>query len=83
MATRIVPAWTMLRRSLSSEAAASLITALTCAVSAIGSFGPASNHNEASALPPRSRARSRMMTEDSIPAPSAALASVLAISIAA
>jgi hypothetical protein len=82
-AASVVPAWTMLRRSLSSEAAASLITALTCAASATGSFGPASNHSEASATPPRSRARSRMMVEESIPAPSAALASVLAISIAA
>src|SRR5215469_3307887 len=71
----------MLRRSLSSEAAASLITAFTWATSATGSFGPGSNHTDASALPLRSRARSRMMTEDSMPAPSAALASVLAINI--
>ena len=29
VATKVVPAWTMFRRSLSSDAAASLITALT------------------------------------------------------
>src|SRR5215469_12284986 len=80
-ATSVVPACTMLRRSLSSEAAASLITALTCATSAAGSFGPGSNHIDASALPACSRARARMMAEDSIPEPNAALASVLAISI--
>ncbi len=42
---------TILRRSLSSEAAASLATALTCAASAIGNLGPEANQSEASGLP--------------------------------
>src|SRR6266853_781902 len=83
LATRVVPACTMLRKSLSSDAAASLITALTCAASDTGNFGPEANHTEASGLPPRSRARVRIISEDSRPAPIAALAMVLAISIAA
>src|SRR5882757_5134381 len=73
----------MFRRSLSSEAAASLITAFTRAASDAGNFRRGSNHTDASAVPPRSRARSRMIADDSSPAPIAALASVLAISIAA
>src|SRR5271165_3028069 len=83
LATSVVPAWTMFLRSLSSEAAASLITALTRAASDTGSFGPESNHTDASPAPPRSRERSRMIADDSSPTPIAALASVLAISIAA
>jgi hypothetical protein len=78
-----VPQWTIARRSLSSEAAASLMIALTCAASATGSFGPASNHSEACGAPPRSRASSRTMRAETISRPHAALASVLAISIAA
>src|SRR5579871_923860 len=73
----------MLRRSLSSEAAASLITALTCAASVAGSLAPESNHSEASGVPPRSQASSRMMAADSSRLPIAALARVLAINIAA
>ena len=57
----------MLRRSLSSQAAASLITALTCAASASGSFGPSSNQIEASGRPPRSRAKLRMIRADWMP----------------
>ena len=81
--TSVVPAWTIFRKSLSSEAAASLMTALTCAASATGSLGPVSNQIEASGVPPRSLARSRMIVEDAIPEPKAALAMVLAISMAA
>src|SRR5258707_15447949 len=73
----------MFRRSLSSDAAASLITALTRAASDAGNFEPGSNQTDASRVPPRSRERSRMIAEDSSPAPIAALARVLAISIAA
>ena len=72
MATSVVPAWTMLRKSLSSEAAASLITALTCAASATAEeiLAPHRTTARPPAVPPCSRARSRMMTEeDSIPAP--------------
>src|SRR5271165_4784320 len=83
LATSVVPAWTMFLRSLSSEAAASLITALTRAASDTGSFGPESNQTDASLVPPRSLERSRMIADDPSPAPIAALASVLAISIAA
>src|SRR6266446_1584465 len=72
----------MLRRSLSSEAAASLITAFTCAASATGS-APPSNHSVASAAPPRSLASSRMIREDTMSTPIAALAIVLAIAIRA
>ena len=46
-----VPMWAVLRMSLSSEANASLSTALTCAASLTGSFVP-SNHTVASGVPP-------------------------------
>ena len=72
----------VLRMSLSSEANASLSTALTCATSLTGSFVP-SNHTVASGLPPCSFARSRMMRADSMEEPAAALASVLAMMILA
>src|SRR3984893_18996098 len=49
----------------------------------MGNLGPASNHSEASRIPPRSRASERMIAEDSRSEPIAALAIVLAISIAA
>ena len=78
-----VPQCTILRRSLSSDAAASLMTALTCAASPAGSFLPLPNHNAASGVPPRSEARSRMICADCRVDPIAALAIVLAISIAA
>ena len=74
---------TMLRKSLSSEAAASLITPLTCAASDTGNFEADANHTEATGLRPRSRARVRMISADSYRAPIAALATVLAINIAA
>src|SRR5262245_50954690 len=73
----------MLRRSLSSEAAASLITAFTRAASATGSLRPPSNQIVASAVPPRSVASSRMILEDTISEPIAALAIVLAITMRA
>src|SRR5947208_8738116 len=73
----------MLRRSLSSAAAASLMTAFTRAASAMGSAAPPSNHTVASAAPPRSLASSRMIREDTMSAPIAALAIVLAITIRA
>jgi hypothetical protein len=73
----------MLRRSLSSEAAASLITAFTRAASATGSRRPPSNQTVASGLPPRSVASSRMIREETMSAPIAALAIVLAITIRA
>src|SRR5439155_13023709 len=79
----IVPMCAMLRRSLSSEAAASLITALTRAVSAMGSLRPPSNQRVACAAPPRSLASSRMIREETMSAPIAALAIVLAITIRA
>src|SRR5213593_1082045 len=79
----IVPMCAMLRRSLSSEAAASLITALTRAASAMGSLRPPSNQRVACAAPPRSFASSRMIREETMSAPIAALAIVLAITIRA
>jgi hypothetical protein len=78
----MVPMWAMLRRSLSSEAAASLITAFTRAASGAGSFRP-SNQTVASALPPRSIAISRMIREETMSEPIAALAIVLAITMRA
>src|SRR6266850_7305803 len=78
-----VPMCAMLRRSLSSEAAASLITALTRAASALGSLRPPSNQRVACAAPPRSFASSRMIREEAMSAPIAALAIVLAITIRA
>ena len=66
-----------------AEAAASLMTALTCAASPTGNFAPESNQIDASGVPPRSLARSRMIDEEAIPEPPAALASVLDINIAA
>src|SRR5438046_7652629 len=72
-----------LRRSLSSEAAASLMTAFTRAASAMGSAAPPSNHTVASAAPPRSFASSRMIREETMSTPIAALAIVLAITIRA
>jgi hypothetical protein len=59
------PACTMLRRSLSSDAAASLATALTCAASATGSFPLSSNQSDASARPALARARLRMTRVES------------------
>src|SRR5271156_4678836 len=82
-AVRGVPACTMLRKSLSSEAAASLSTALTWIALATGNFSPASNQTAASRRPLLSCARARTMRADSIPVPQAALAMVLAITIAA
>jgi len=79
----IVPMCAMLRRSLSSEAAASLITAFTRAASATGSAPPPSNHTVASGAPPRSLASAWMIREDTMSAPIAALAIVLAITIRA
>ena len=73
----------MLRKSLSSEAAALLIIALTRAAAAMGSFSAAPNHTVASGLPPRSTSRAWMIFADSSVEPSAALAIVLAISISA
>ncbi len=73
----------MLRRSLSSEAAASLITALTRAAAATGSFSAAPNQSVASGLPPRSSSSARMILDDSIVEPSDALAIVLEMSISA
>src|SRR5262245_55466516 len=78
----MVPMWAMLRRSLSSEAAASLITALTRAASGTGSFRP-SNQTVASAVPPRSIAISRMSRAETMSEPIAALAIVLAITMRA
>ncbi len=72
-----------MRRSLSSDAAASLSTALTRAAPATGSLGPAWYQTDASGRPPRSRARSRMIWADLMPVPQAALAIVLAIIMAA
>jgi hypothetical protein len=77
----IVPMWAMLRRSLSSDAAASLITALTRAASATGSLRPPSNQTVACSAPPRSLASSRMIREESMSTPIAALAIVLAIAM--
>src|SRR6266478_5393437 len=79
----IVPICAMLRRSLSSEAAASLITALTRAASAMGSLRPPSNQRVACSAPPRSMASSRMIREETMSTPIAALAIVLAIAIRA
>src|SRR5215469_16532612 len=72
----------MLRRSLSSEAAASLDIALTRAACAIGSF-VRSNQSPASGRPPCSLARSRTMRAEPIWKPDAALAKVLARTILA
>src|SRR6185369_774574 len=79
----IVPMWAMLRRSLSSDAAASLTTALTRAASATGSLRPPSNQTVACSAPPRSLASSRMIREESMSTPIAALAIVLAIAMRA
>src|SRR4029077_245056 len=79
----IVPMCAMPRRSLSSEAAASLITALTRAASAMGSLRPPSNQRVACSAPPRSSASSRMIREETMSTPIAALAIVLAITIRA
>src|SRR5438093_664794 len=79
----IVPMCAMLRRSLSSEAAASLMTALTRAASAMGSLRPPSNQRVACSAPPRSLASSRMIREETMSAPIAARAIVLAITIRA
>src|SRR4030095_8475387 len=79
----IVPMCAMLRRSLSSEAAASLITALTRAASAMGSLRPPSNQRVACSAPPCSLASSRMIREETMSTPIAALAIVLAITIRA
>src|SRR5690348_2249088 len=73
----------MLRRSLSSDAAASLMTAFTRATAATGSFSAGPNHTVASGFPPRSTSSARIIRDDSIVEPSAALASVLDMSIAA
>jgi hypothetical protein len=73
----------MLRRSLSSEAAASLIIAFTRATSATGNFRSPSNQIVACAVPPRSLASSRMIFEDMMSEPIAALAIVLSITIRA
>ena len=77
---RVVPMWATLRRSLSSDAAASLSIALTRATSFTGSFAP-SNQIVASGLPPRSFASSRTMRAESMSEPGAALANVLAMII--
>src|SRR6185369_2405725 len=79
----IVPMWAMLRRSLSSDAAASLITALTRAASATGSLRPPSNQTVACSAPSRSLASSRMIREETMSTPIAALAIVLAIAMRA
>jgi hypothetical protein len=79
----VVPEWTMLRRSLSSEAAASLITAFTRAAAATGTFSAAPNQSVASGLPPRSTSSARMIRDDSSVEPRDALATVLEISISA
>ena len=69
--------------ALSSEAAASLITALTRAAAATGNFSADPNQSVASGLPPRSSSRARMILDDSIVEPSDALAMVLEMSISA
>ncbi len=79
----IVPMWAMLRRSLSSEAAASLSMALTRAASMTGSLPAWSNQTVASGVPPFSRASSRAMRAERMSVPAAALASVLAMTIRA
>ena len=73
----IVPMCAMLRRSLSSLAAASLATALTRAAAPGGSFVP-SNHTVEFGAPPARRSSSRMTRADGIVKPIAALATVLA-----
>src|SRR6187549_4093903 len=73
----IVPMWAMLRRSLSSLAAASLATALTRAAAAGGNRVP-SNHTAACDAPPARNSSSRMMRADGMLNPIAALATVLA-----
>ncbi len=83
VAQAVVPACTMLRRSLSSDAAASLMTAFTRAAAATGSFSAAPNQSVAWRLPPRSHSSARMILDDSMVEPSAALAMVLEISISA
>ena len=83
VAHAVVPAWTILRRSLSSDAAASLITAFTRAAAATGSFSAAPNQTVASGLPPRVTSSARMIRDDSMVEPSDALATVLEISISA
>src|SRR3984957_7351557 len=72
----------MLRKSLSSDAAAALATAFARAADGIGSLAP-SNQTVASGRPPSSLQRSRMIRAESIRAPGAALAKVLARSILA
>src|SRR5688572_24276927 len=73
----IVPMWAMLRMSLSSDAAASLATALHLAALRVGSWAP-SNHAVACAAPPHSISSSLTMRADGIATPAAALATVLA-----
>ena len=78
----IVPMCAMLRRSLSSEAAASLASAFTRAVAATERRVP-SNQTVACGAPPFSFSISRMMRADAMSCPMAALATVLAMLIAA
>jgi hypothetical protein len=74
----MVPICAMLRRSLSSEAAASLATALTCAAPATSSFFSCENQTDACGAPPRASASSRMARAEGMATPAAALARVLA-----
>ena len=73
----------MLRKSLSSDAAASLATALARHAVIAGSLGPLSNQMDACATPPCSFASSRMTRADVMCCPAAALAIVLEIIMAA
>jgi hypothetical protein len=52
---------TILRRPLSSDAAASLISAFVRATPTIGSFSPGANQTDACGRPPATIARSRMI----------------------
>lgn len=77
MAVSSVPVCATLRRSLSSDAAASLNMAFTRTATVSGSRVE-SNHSEHCGAPPCSIARSRTIRADSILSPDAALARVLA-----
>ncbi len=78
-----VPACTMLRRSLSSDAAASLGTALTCATSAAGRSLAGEPNRRVRASATFAGHVADDAHHDSICVPQAALANVLAITMAA
>ena len=80
---RTVPRCTVFLKSLSSEAAASLIIAVARATLASGSLGPVSNQMLVSGVPPPCYASARRIRAEAISEPSTALAMFLAMTISA